>query len=65
MMARLVCLRELKNSFSTNRYHFSYLVCYLDIAIWLLSTFVNSSCDVKINLKNSQNCCINLAVKGF
>ena len=26
-----------------------YLVCYLDI--WLLGTFVNSLCDIKINIK--------------
>ena len=32
-----------------------YLVCYLDIAIWLLGTFVNSSCDIKINIKIVQN----------
>ena len=33
--------------------------------IWLLSTFVNSSCDIKINIKIVQNCCRNLAVKGL
>ena len=30
---------------------------------WWLGTFVNRSCDIKIDI-NSQNCCINLAVKG-
>ena len=29
------------------------------------STFVNSSCDIKINIKIVQNCCRNLAVKGL
>ena len=29
--------------------------------MWLLRTFVNSSCDIKIVL----NCCRNLAVKGL
>ena len=33
--------------------------------IWLLSTFVNSSFDIKINIKIVQNCCRNLAVKGL
>ena len=33
--------------------------------IWLLSTFVNSSCDIKINIEIVQNCCRNLAVKGL
>ena len=40
-----------------------YLVCYLDI--WLLGTFVNSSCDIKINVNIVQNCCRNLAVRGL
>ena len=31
----------------------------------VLSTFVNSSCDIKINKKIVQNCCRNLAVKGL
>ena len=30
--------------------------------IWLLGTFVNSSCDIKINIKIVQNCSRNLAV---
>ena len=33
--------------------------------IWLLSTLVNSSCDIKINIKIVQNCCRNLVVKGL
>ena len=33
--------------------------------IWLLGTFVNSSCDIKINIKIVQNCCRNLAVRGL
>ena len=33
--------------------------------IWLLGTFVNSSCDIKINLNIVQNCCRNLAVRGL
>ena len=33
--------------------------------IWLLGTFVNSSCDVKINVNIVQNCCRNLAVRGL
>ena len=38
---------------------FSVLLGY----IWLLGTFVNSSCDIKINIKIVQNCCRNLAVR--
>ena len=33
--------------------------------IWLLGTFVNSSCDIKINVNIVQNCCRNLAVRGL
>ena len=33
--------------------------------IWLLGTFVNSSCDIKININIVQNCCRNLAVRGL
>ena len=33
--------------------------------IWLLGTFVDSSCDIKINNKNSKNCCIKSAVNGL
>ena len=33
--------------------------------IWLLGTFVNTSCDIKINIKIVQNCCRNLAVRGL
>ena len=33
--------------------------------IWLLGTFVNSSCDIKINVNIDQNCCRNLAVRGL
>ena len=33
--------------------------------IWLLGTFVNSSCYIKINIKIVQNCCRNLTVKGL
>ena len=32
---------------------------------WLLGTFVNSSCDIKINIKIVKNCCRNLAVRGL
>ena len=38
-------------------------MCYLDI--WLLGTFVNSSCDIKINVNIVQNCSRNLAVRGL
>ena len=31
--------------------------------IWLLGTFVNSSCNIKRNIKIVQNCCRNLAIK--
>ena len=31
----------------------------------MLGTFVNSSCDIKINIKIVQNCCRNLAVRGL
>ena len=40
---------------------FSVLLGY----IWLLGTFVNSSCDIKINVNIVQNCCRNLAVRGL
>ena len=40
---------------------FSVLLRY----IWLLGTFTNSSCDIKINIKIVQNCCRNLAVRGL
>ena len=33
--------------------------------IWLLGTFVNSSCDIIINVNIVQNCCRNLAVRGL
>ena len=33
--------------------------------MWLLGTFVNGSCDIKINIENRQNCCIKSAVKGL
>ena len=33
--------------------------------IWLLGMFVNSSCDIKINIKIVQNCCRNLVVRGL
>ena len=33
--------------------------------IWLLGTFVNSSCGIKINVNIVQNCCRNLAVRGL
>ena len=33
--------------------------------IWLLGTFVNSSCDIKINVNIAKNCCRNLAVRGL
>ena len=33
--------------------------------IWLLGTFVNSSCDIKINVNIVQNCRRNLAVRGL
>ena len=33
--------------------------------MWLLGTFVNSSCNIKINIKIVQNCCRNLTVKGL
>ena len=33
--------------------------------IWLLGTFVNSSCDIKINVNVVQNSCRNLAVRGL
>ena len=33
--------------------------------IWLLGTFVNSSCDIKINVNIVQNCYRNLAVRGL
>ena len=33
--------------------------------IWLLGTFVNSSCDIKINENIVQNCCRNLVVRGL
>ena len=33
--------------------------------IWLLGTFVNSSCDIKINTKIIKIAVINLAVKGL
>ena len=33
--------------------------------IWLLGTFVNSSCDIKINIKIVQNFCRNLTVRGL
>ena len=36
-------------------------MCYL----WLLGTFVNTSCDIKINVNIVQNCCRNLAVRGL
>ena len=39
-------------------------MCYSDI-LWLLGTFVNSSCDIKINVNIVQNCCRNLAVRGL
>ena len=29
------------------------------------STFVNSSCDIKINVNIVKNCCRNLAVRGL
>ena len=41
-----------------------YFLYYLGI-IGLLGTFVNSSCDIKINIKIVQNCCKNLAVRGL
>ena len=31
----------------------------------VLVTFVNSSCDIKINVIIVQNCCRNLAVRGL
>ena len=31
--------------------------------IWLLGTIVNSSCDIKKNIKIDQNCCSNLEVR--
>ena len=40
---------------------FSVLLGY----IWLLGTFVNSSCDIKINVNIVQNCCRNLVVRGL
>ena len=33
--------------------------------IWLLGTFVSSSCDIKINIKIVQLCCRNLEVRGL
>ena len=33
--------------------------------IWLLGKFVNSSCDIKINVNIVQNSCRNLAVRGL
>ena len=40
-------------------YLFSVLLGYM----WLLGTFVNSSCDIKINITIYQNCCTHLAVR--
>ena len=33
--------------------------------IWLLGKFVNSSCDIKINVSIVQNCCRSLPVRGL
>ena len=40
---------------------FSVLLGY----IWLLGTFVSSSCDTKINVNIVENCCRNMAVRGL
>ena len=39
--------------------------CATWICIRLLGTFVNSSCDIKMNIKIVQNCCRKLAVRGL
>ena len=52
MVARYLC---------KNIPYYSVLLGY----IWLLGTFVNSSCDIKINVNIVQNCCRNLVVRGL
>ena len=43
-------------------YLFSVLLRY---NIWLLDTFINSSCDIKINIIIVHKCCRNLVVRGL